>query len=75
MMYNERIETVAIRAIMKQEGVEREQIDHADCGYPELTSAVTATFHVRVFLKGGASSYEVPVATRVDYTHPVATDA
>jgi hypothetical protein len=69
-MYSTLVEMVAIQEIVKQ-GRQREEVDHAHCGYPKLTSAVTATFYVRVYMKDN-SSYEVPVVTRVDYTHPVA---
>ena len=66
----EDIKKVAIQAVVKQ-GEGRANIKEAYCGFPEFTSAVTATFHVRVLTKDGGS-YEVPVTTRVTYSHPVA---
>ena len=72
MLYNERIEAVAKREIADQEGIDASEISRVECGYPELTSAVTAIFWVRVWVRGNDAAYEVPITTRVDYTHPVA---
>ena len=66
------IEAEAIRAVVAQ-GEKLESITDVHRGFPKLTSAVTATFYVLVTIDGNVS-YEIPVATRVSYSHPVAVE-
>jgi len=65
------IKRAAMQALVESGQASWDDFQEARIGYPELTSAVTAVFHVRVVSKDGAS-YEVPVTTRVSYSHPVA---
>jgi len=46
------IEMVAIQSLINQYGEKWEDVVSAHRGYPKLSSAVTATFDVRVELKG-----------------------
>ena len=66
------IMAVAKRTIIDQ-GEKEEDITEVHVGFPKLTSAVTATFYVKVYI-GENTHYEVPVATRVSYSHPVAVE-
>lgn len=66
------IESVAKRAVIDQ-GEKREDITDVCIGFPKLTSAVTATFYVTVMLVENVY-YEIPVAVRVSYSHPVAVE-
>ena len=65
------IEMVAMRAIIDQEGLTREDIASANAGFPALTSGVTATINVVVTTKAGVS-FTVPVTVRLEFVHPVA---
>lgn len=64
------IELIAVQSLVKEtEGVKWDDVKSAKKQYPRLTSAITATFDVIVKTKDEAV-YNVPVVTRVEYTHP-----
>ena len=67
------IMAVAKRAVVDQ-GEKAEDITEVRVGFPKLTSAVTATFYVVVTIGEDSAFYEIPVATRVTYSHPVAVE-
>jgi len=70
-MSTEAVKMVAIRAIVDQ-GIERSSISKVTFNFPKLTSTVTATIVATVHLVDGCTTYSIPIAVRVEYTHPIA---